>query len=272
MCLSSGSNFQLGWEVDGGVGSKVLTHAKKFLNYFWRVTPDLPNILLQRLDPFTGLSRDELNFISIFGAGEIPWSRYTPNCAIIYLFVKYLNPLYLPPLLPAFAIIAFVFVQDWNSSIVTAFGCVFLVHDLGKKILNHSAGWESRLIFDGFSIGSNDLTQLVLGCDRDSAELAPLFDESDSAIKAAIKAAIEGAHRHGLPVGLCGQAPSDNPDFAAFLVEQGIDSISITPDSVLQVVGIVHDAEKKFSMKKDIRNALKEEKEAEGTIKPSVEV
>ena len=130
---------------------------------------------------------------------------------------------------------------------------------------------EFAEVFDGFSIGSNDLTQLVLGCDRDSADLAPLFDEADSAVKAAIKAAIEGEHRHGLPVGLCGQAPSDNPDFAAFLIEQGIDSISLTPDSVSQVIGIVHDAEKKFSVKKDIRNALKEEKETGGTKKLSVE-
>ena len=87
-----------------------------------------------------------MNFISICGAGDIPWSRYTPKCAIISFFVKSLNPLYLPHLLPAFAIIAFVFVQDWNYSIVTAFGCVFLVCDLGNKILNHSVGWESKLI------------------------------------------------------------------------------------------------------------------------------
>ena len=112
----------------------------------WRVMPALPNIPLHILDPFTGSSRDEMNLISICGAGDIPWSIYTPKCAIIYFFVKYSNPLYLPPLLPAFDIIAFVFVQDWNSSIVTYFGCVFLVHDLGKKLLNHSAGWESRLI------------------------------------------------------------------------------------------------------------------------------
>ena len=112
-------------------------------------------------------------------------------------------------------------------------------------------------MFDGFIIGSNELTQIFLGCDRYSADLSPLFKKSDSAVNAAIKDAIEGAQRHRLPVGLCGQAPSDNPDFAAFLIEQGIDSISLTPDSVLQVIGIVHDAEKKFSVKKDIRNVLK---------------
>ena len=109
MCLSSGSNFQLGWEVDGGVVSKGTTHAKKVLNYLWCVTPALPNIPLHRLDPFTGLSRDEMNFISICGTGEIPWSRYIPKCAIISFFVKSLNPLYLPlsylylPSLPLFA-------------------------------------------------------------------------------------------------------------------------------------------------------------------------
>jgi pyruvate,water dikinase len=73
-------------------------------------------------------------------------------------------------------------------------------------------------VFDGFSIGSNDLTQLVLGCDRDSADLANVFDESNLAVKAAITQAIQGAHRNGLPAGLCGQAPSDRPEFAAFLV------------------------------------------------------
>ena len=94
MCLICGSNFQLGWEVYGGVGSKILTHTKKVLNYLWRVTPALPNISLCRLDLFTGSSWDELNFISICGVGEIPLSIYTPKCAIISLFVKYMNPLY----------------------------------------------------------------------------------------------------------------------------------------------------------------------------------
>ena len=90
--------------------------------------------------------------------------------------------------------------------------------------------------FDGFSIGSNDLTQLVLGIDRDSAELAPLFDERNEAVKRMIRELIERAHRAGAKVGLCGQAPSDKPDFAEFLVEAGIDSISLNPDSVLKVI------------------------------------
>ena len=89
--------------------------------------------------------------------------------------------------------------------------------------------------FDGFSIGSNDLTQLVLGVDRDSAELAHLFDERNEAVKMAIERSIAAAHEGGCKVGICGQAPSDYPDFAAFLVEAGIDSISLNPDSVIQV-------------------------------------
>ena len=94
-------------------------------------------------------------------------------------------------------------------------------------------------VFDGFSIGSNDLTQLVLGVDRDSEILAPLFDENDAAVKAMIARAIEGAHNAGRPIGICGQAPSDHPAFAAWLVEQGIDSLSLTPDAVLSVTARV---------------------------------
>jgi pyruvate,water dikinase len=89
-------------------------------------------------------------------------------------------------------------------------------------------------IFDGFSIGSNDLTQLILGVDRDSALVAPLFNERNSAVLQACARVIEAAHRKGRKVGICGQAPSDFPDFAAFLVEQGIDSISLTPDSLIK--------------------------------------
>lgn len=89
--------------------------------------------------------------------------------------------------------------------------------------------------FDGFSIGSNDLTQLVLGVDRDSERLAALFDDCHEAVKRTITELIETAHRHGRKVGLCGQAPSDHPEFAAFLVEAGIDSISVNPDSFVAV-------------------------------------
>jgi pyruvate,water dikinase len=112
------------------------------------------------------------------------------------------------------------------------------------------------------------LTQLVLGVDRDSSELTNLFDESNIAVKRAIKLAIQGAHRHHRPIGLCGQAPSgkhivfvrkysapantysidpvlllDNPQFANFLVGEGIDSISVTPDSVIAVLRVVAEAE-----------------------------
>ena len=89
--------------------------------------------------------------------------------------------------------------------------------------------------FDGFSIGSNDLTQLTLGVDRDSAELAELFDEQDEAVKWMIRNVVTAAHEAGAKVGLCGQAPSDHPEFAEFLVECGIDSMSVSPDSFVVV-------------------------------------
>jgi pyruvate,water dikinase len=97
---------------------------------------------------------------------------------------------------------------------------------------------------DGFSIGSNDLTQLVLGVDRDSAELRALFSERDPAVKSMIRSVITEAHSAGVTVSFCGQAPSDDPEFAAFLVECGIDSISVTPDTVLRVRQVVADAER----------------------------
>ncbi|WP_404405177.1 phosphoenolpyruvate synthase [Pelagibacterium halotolerans] len=89
--------------------------------------------------------------------------------------------------------------------------------------------------FDGFSIGSNDLTQLTLGVDRDSELLSEQFNEQSPAVKWMIAHAIEAAHREGDKIGLCGQAPSDHPDFAEFLVECGIDSISVSPDSFIAV-------------------------------------
>jgi pyruvate, water dikinase len=85
--------------------------------------------------------------------------------------------------------------------------------------------------FDGFSIGSNDLTQLTLGVDRDSEALAELFDEQDEAVKWLIRSVISEGHEAGVKIGLCGQAPSDHPEFAEFLVHCGIDSISVSPDS-----------------------------------------
>ncbi|QPQ54960.1 phosphoenolpyruvate synthase [Allosphingosinicella flava] len=90
--------------------------------------------------------------------------------------------------------------------------------------------------FDGFSIGSNDLAQLVLGVDRDSAELAKAFDERDEAVKRMIAEAIAGAHQERIKIGICGQGPSNHPDFARFLIEQGIDSLSLNPDSFVKTV------------------------------------
>jgi pyruvate,water dikinase len=91
---------------------------------------------------------------------------------------------------------------------------------------------EFSALFDGFSIGSNDLTQLALGVDRDSPLLAHVFDERDPGVKRLIESVVRIAHEHGRPVGICGQAPSDHPDYAEWLAELGIDSISLTPDSL----------------------------------------
>ncbi len=92
---------------------------------------------------------------------------------------------------------------------------------------------EFAKVFDGFSIGSNDLTQLILGVDRDSALVAHLFDERNPAVTHAIARVIKAAHTSGRKIGICGQAPSDHPEFLRFLVEAGIDSISLNPDTVL---------------------------------------
>ena len=91
-------------------------------------------------------------------------------------------------------------------------------------------------IFDGFSIGSNDLTQLTLGLDRDSALVAHIFDERNEAVKQTVKLIIEKAKRNNRKIGICGQAPSDYPEFARFLVESGIDSISLNPDSIVKTL------------------------------------
>lgn len=103
-------------------------------------------------------------------------------------------------------------------------------------------------IFDGFSIGSNDLTQLVLGVDRDSEIVAPIFDERNAAVKKMIAQVIRDAHSQGRKIGICGQAPSDYPEFAQFLVEEGIDSISLNPDAVMKTTLAVLEMEKKRSV------------------------
>ncbi len=100
--------------------------------------------------------------------------------------------------------------------------------------------------FDGFSIGSNDLTQLVLGIDRDSSELRYMFDARDEAVKRMVAQVIEVAHANGREVGICGQAPSDHPEFAAFLVECGIDTISLNPDSIIKGSKHIAAAERKL--------------------------
>jgi pyruvate,water dikinase len=92
---------------------------------------------------------------------------------------------------------------------------------------------EFLQFFDGFSIGSNDLTQLTLGLDRDSGLVAAGFDERDAAVKAMLQMAIRACRKQGKYVGICGQGPSDHPDFARWLMEQGIDSLSLNPDTVV---------------------------------------
>lgn len=98
-------------------------------------------------------------------------------------------------------------------------------------------------IFDGYSIGSNDLTQLVLGIDRDSGTVAHLFDEQDEGVKDMIAQAVGVARAVGKPIGICGQAPSDFPDFARWLVREGITSISLNPDAAIKTTFVVAEAE-----------------------------
>ncbi len=105
---------------------------------------------------------------------------------------------------------------------------------------------EFSEIFDGFSIGSNDLTQLVLGLDRDSEKVSHLFDERDPAVKRMVQMVIEKAKKNGKKIGICGQAPSDYPEFAEFLVRCGIDSISLNPDTVLKTTERILQVEKEL--------------------------
>ena len=110
--------------------------------------------------------------------------------------------------------------------------------------------------FDGFSIGSNDLTQLVLGVDRDSGDLTALFDERDEAVTRMIQQAIAKAHAAGIKIGICGQAPSNYPDFAAFLVREGIDSISLNPDSFAATARHIAEIESESSRSGEVSRAL----------------
>lgn len=114
---------------------------------------------------------------------------------------------------------------------------------------------EFLKVFDGYSIGSNDLTQLALGLDRDSEMVAHLFDERNGAVEKMVAMAIDAAHRAGKKIGICGQAPSDYPEFAQFLVERGITSISLNPDTVIQTTHMILETEKKLN--KDKKSAAK---------------
>ncbi|MCA1991610.1 MAG: phosphoenolpyruvate synthase [Coleofasciculus sp. S288] len=117
---------------------------------------------------------------------------------------------------------------------------VYVMCELPSNVIQAD---EFAEVFDGFSIGSNDLTQLTLGLDRDSALVARIFDERSTGVKRMVKMAIATAKEKGRKIGICGQAPSDYPEFAKFLVEQGIDSISLNPDSVLKTLLMVADVE-----------------------------
>lgn len=126
--------------------------------------------------------------------------------------------------------------QGWNDLEI------YVMCELPSNVLQ--AG-EFAEIFDGFSIGSNDLTQLTLGLDRDSALVSDLFDENNPSAREMIRMAIDGAKKNNRKIGLCGQAPSDFPGFAGFLVEEGIDSISFNPDAVARGIRNILEAEKK---------------------------
>jgi pyruvate,water dikinase len=121
---------------------------------------------------------------------------------------------------------------------------VYVMCEIPSNAISAAAFAE---VFDGFSIGSNDLTQLVLGVDRDSQIVAHIFDERDPAVKTMIAGVIREAKVRGRKIGICGQAPSDYPEFAAFLVEQGIDSISLNPDAVLKTTVRILDTERALS-------------------------
>jgi pyruvate,water dikinase len=114
---------------------------------------------------------------------------------------------------------------------------------------NALLGEEFAKRFDGFSIGSNDLTQLTLGIDRDCEALASIFNPRDEAVKRLIREVIQKAHKCKAKVGICGQAPSDDPEFAAFLVREGIDSISLNPDSVIKIIKTIAKIEKELRIR-----------------------
>jgi len=137
-----------------------------------------------------------------------------------------------------------------------------MINELGKKGVKVPGGFaitaevpsnvivadEFAEIFDGFSIGSNDLTQLALGLDRDSELVSHIYDERETTVKKLLSQVISAAKKKNKKIGICGQAPSDYPEIARFLVECGIDSLSLNPDTVLQVKLEVSKLEKKLGV------------------------
>ena len=122
---------------------------------------------------------------------------------------------------------------------------VYLMAELPSNILMAEEFSEH---IDGFSIGSNDLTQLTLGLDKDSSLVAHLYNERNPAVKRAISNLVQTAKKTQTKIGICGQGPSDYPDFAQFLVEEGIDTISVTPDSILKTIHAISDIEQNLEL------------------------
>ena len=117
---------------------------------------------------------------------------------------------------------------------------IFLMCEIPSNIILAD---EFTKYIDGYSIGSNDLTQLTLGLDRDSELVQHIYDERDESVKLMLKSVIKTCKKYNTKVGICGQGPSDYPELAAFLVKQGIDTISITPDSLVNTINIIHKVE-----------------------------
>lgn len=130
---------------------------------------------------------------------------------------------------------------------------VYLMAEVPSNII---LAREFSKYIDGFSIGSNDLTQLVLGLDRDSSLVADLYSERNQAVKRMISYLIKTAKRMKVKVGICGQGPSDYPDFAQFLVEEGIDSISVTPDSFMKTVKAIKQIEEEIEVGQRLLKAV----------------
>jgi pyruvate,water dikinase len=124
---------------------------------------------------------------------------------------------------------------------------VYVMYEIPNNIIQIDAFAQ---LFDGFSIGSNDLTQLILGVDRDSELVAFDFDERDPGVTEMLRQAVTGAHRNRRHVGIRGEAPANYPGIAAFLAQLGIDSISVNPESVARTMTVVHDAEQVIELKK----------------------